>query len=126
VHESGRTDDPAAVEAAIWQREDAYSTGFGDGFALPHAKTDALTANTIVVARLARPVEWKALDGKPVDIVIFLGIRASEHGKAHLETLARLSRLVMRDEFRDSMRQQADARAVVTLLSASTAPTAKK
>lgn len=121
LHEFGRTTDPVAVETAVWAREDAYSTGFGDGFALPHAKTDALTANSIVVARFARPIEWSSLDGKPVDVAILLAIRASDHGKTHLETLARLSRLAMRDEFRDGLRRETDAAGIVKLLIAATA-----
>ncbi|HVU34920.1 MAG TPA: phosphoenolpyruvate--protein phosphotransferase [Opitutaceae bacterium] len=116
LHLTGRTTDPAAVEGAIWAREDTYSTGFGEGFALPHAKTDALAANSIVLARLRRPVEWGALDGKPVDTVILLGIRASEHGKAHLETLARLSRSVARDEFRAAIRAEREAASLVALV----------
>ncbi|WP_146180092.1 phosphoenolpyruvate--protein phosphotransferase [Opitutus sp. ER46] len=114
---AGRTDTPAAIEAAVWRREEAYSTGFGEGFALPHAKTDALRANSIVLVRLRTAVEWGALDGKPVDVVIFLGIRASDHAREHLATLARLSRLVTHDTFRDAVRQERDPAALLTLLS---------
>src|SRR5690606_11907801 len=50
---AGRTADADALEEAIWNREDTYATGFGNGFAIPHAKTDVVTSNSIVVARLA-------------------------------------------------------------------------
>lgn len=118
---AGRTDAPAAVEEAVWQREDTYSTGFGEGFAIPHGKTDALAANSIVVARLRQPVEWQAMDGKPVDVVLLLGIRASEHGKAHMQVLAKLARLVTREEFRAAVRAQTDASGIVQLLTEATA-----
>ncbi len=120
LHVAGRTDAPAAVEEAVWQREDTYSTGFGEGFAIPHGKTDALAANSIVVARLRRPVEWQAMDGKPVDAVILLGIRASEHGKAHMQTLARLARLVTREEFRAAVRAENSPAGMVKLLTEAT------
>lgn len=116
LHASGRTEHPTLVEEAVWAREETYSTGFGEGFALPHCKTDALAANAVVLARLREPVEWGALDGKPVDTVVLLGIRASEHGKAHMEILARLSRLMMRDEFRSELRAESRPEKIVALL----------
>ncbi len=113
---AGRTDKSQLLEEAIWQREDTYSTGFGYGFSLPHCKSDALTSNSIVIAKLQSPVEWGSLDEKPVDVVILLAIRASEHDKAHMKIFARLSRLVMRDEFRDRVRGETDAIALVRFL----------
>ncbi len=122
LHVAGRTTDPTAVEEAVWRREETYSTGFGDGFALPHCQTDALTANSIVVARLRAPIDWRAIDGQPVDLIILLGIRASEHGKAHMQTLARLSRLLMRDEFRVALRREHVPDGMVALLQQATRP----
>lgn len=116
LHAAGRTEQPALVEEAVWAREETYSTGFGDGFALPHGKTDALAANSVVLARLRTPVEWGALDGQPVDTVVLLGIRASEHGKAHMGILARLSRLMMNDEFRAELRAESEPEKIVALL----------
>lgn len=104
----GRVVNPHLLEEAIWAREETYSTGFGFGFALPHCKTDYLAANSIVVARLTSPVDWGSLDNKPVDVVICLAIRASEHARQHMKIFANLSRLVMRDEFRDGIRGEAD------------------
>jgi multiphosphoryl transfer protein len=121
---AGRTEQPTLVEEAVWQREETYSTGFGDGFALPHGKSDALTANSIVVARLPKSVDWQSLDGQPVDVVILLAIRESEHGRAHMEILARLSRLMMREEFRAAIRAQTSAARVVALLQQADQPLA--
>ena len=122
LHLAGRTDDPNAIEEAVWRREDTYSTGFGEGFALPHGKTDALRANSIVVARLRQPVEWQAMDGAPVDVVILLAIRESQHGKVHLQTLAQLSRLIMREEFRAALRAERTTAGILALLANSTQP----
>jgi fructose-specific PTS system IIA-like component len=109
LHVAGRTDRPESVEEAVWLREDTYSTGFGEGFALPHCKSDDLAASSIVIARLRGPVEWHSVDGQAVDTVILLAIRTGEHGNEHLKILARLSRLVMRDEFRALLRHEGDA-----------------
>jgi fructose-specific PTS system IIA-like component len=105
---AGRVAKPQLLEEAIWKREDTYSTGFGFGFALPHCKTDHLTANSIVIAKLATPVEWGSLDDSPVDVVILLAIRGQESAREHMKIFARLSRLVMRDEFRDRLRGESD------------------
>ncbi len=118
LQEAGRTQEPSQVEEAVWRREEAYSTGFGEGFALPHCKTKAVSANSIVIARLSQPLAWQSLDGAPVDTVIMLAIRDGDPGNAHLKTLARLSRLVMRDEFRDEVRRAQSPAALLALIEA--------
>lgn len=108
LEHSGRTGHPTAVENAIWEREDTYSTGFGEGFAVPHCKSEFLKANSIVVARLKKPVEWQSLDGQPVSVVILLLIRPSEDNSVHLKALSRLSRRVVQDEFRETVQTLRD------------------
>jgi fructose-specific PTS system IIA-like component len=112
----GRVADSSEVEEVVWQREETYSTGFGYGFAVPHGKSELLRANSIAVARLREPVEWGALDGAPVRVVILLAIRASDQGKEHLRVFSKLSRLIMRDEFRASLESAFDAEAIFTIL----------
>ena len=123
LHLAGRTDSPAEIEEAVWRREDSCSTGFGEGFAVPHCKTDDLAAPTVAMARLRKPVDWQALDSQPVDIVILLGIRASDPAREHLKTLARLSRLTMQDEFRALLRSETSPAALVSALQSQLAPT---
>ncbi len=111
----GRTDNSGAVENALWQRETTYSTGLGFGFAVPHCECAALQADTIGVIKLARPIDWNALDGKPVDTVIFLG-RWRDNDNAHLRAFARLSRSLMQEDFRRQLRQEDDPGRIVNLL----------
>jgi len=105
---AGRAQDPNAIENAIWRREDTHPTDFGDGFAVPHCQTDHVTANSIVIARLHSPVEWQSPDGQPVGVAILLVIRSDDQDRAHLKCLARLSRLVMQEPFREGVRAQSD------------------
>jgi phosphoenolpyruvate-protein phosphotransferase len=118
----GRAPKPQRVEEAIWKREDTYSTGFGYGFALPHCKTDNLGANSVVIAKLSTPVEWGSLDDKPVDVVILLAIRAQEDARQHMKIFAKLSRMVMRDEFRDRVRGETDTAHLIAFLQQSLGP----
>jgi fructose-specific PTS system IIA-like component len=100
---TGRTDDPREVEAAVWQREQVYSTGFGHGFAIPHCKSDAVKANSLAILRLQQPVAWESLDGKPVSVLVLLAIRESDRATSHLKILATLARQLMHEGFRERL-----------------------
>jgi multiphosphoryl transfer protein len=113
---AGRTDRPREVEEAVWQREADYSTGFGNGFALPHCKTDAMAAHSIAVIRLRDGVEWGALDGQPVRTILLMGVRGSDAGRAHMQVLAALSRGLMHDRFREALEQAPGPAEVVSAL----------
>jgi PTS system nitrogen regulatory IIA component len=60
------------VEAALMAREQLGSTGLGDGFALPHARIDGLRDYASLFLRLARPIDFAAVDGQPVDLAFVL------------------------------------------------------
>jgi len=90
--------NPEAVEAALLAREQLGSTGLGAGFALPHARIDGLDDYLGLFVRLAKPVEFDAIDGKPVQLVFVLLI-PSETTTSHVAALAAISR-----RFRDTAR----------------------
>lgn len=87
--------EQAVTLAALIQREKLGTTGIGDGIAVPHARLKGLGSLTGLFARLARPVDYDALDDEPVDLVFV--VLAPEAGNAdQLKALARIARL-MRD-----------------------------
>src|SRR5580704_15121438 len=63
---------PQAVEAALLAREQLGSTGLGAGFALPHARIEGLETYLGLFVRLARPIDFEAIDGKPVTLIFVL------------------------------------------------------
>jgi PTS system nitrogen regulatory IIA component len=63
------------------------------GVAIPHGKLDKLDRVYALVARLAAPIDYKAIDGAPVDLV-FLLLSPPDAGAEHLKALAAVSRLV--------------------------------
>lgn len=85
--------DQAEVADAIVERERLGSTGFGNGVAIPHGKIAGIDRVYALVARLAQPVDYKAIDGMPVDLV-FLLLSPPDAGAEHLRALAAVSRLV--------------------------------
>lgn len=85
--------DPDAVQSCIAERERLGSTGFGNGVAIPHGKVAGLKTVYAMVVRLSDPIDFKAVDGAPVDIV-FLMLSPPDAGADHLKALAAISRVV--------------------------------
>ncbi len=103
---SPAVDDAAQLRDAVDEREHRMSTGVGQGLALPHARTSAVTETIAAFATLARPIPYDALDGAPVRLVLLLAGPEGERGR-HVRILSRVS-LVMSD---DGVRQRlAEAR----------------
>jgi PTS system nitrogen regulatory IIA component len=109
--------DPASIYSALQAREHLGSTGLGKGFALPHARLQTLKAPYALFVRLARPIDFAAIDERPVDIVILLLTEANGSNQ-HLATLAALSRPMRDPAFVQKLRQAPDAAAVHRLLTA--------
>ena len=86
----------ATILAALRSREQLGSTGLGKGFALPHARIEGLTQFIGLLARLARPIDYDAIDDAPVDLV-FLLLMPAATGNNHVAALAAVSR-----RFRDA------------------------
>lgn len=84
--------DPGAILASLNEREQLGSTGFGQGVAIPHARIEGLDRIYGLFARLGEPVDYKAIDGRPVDLV-FLLLSPTDAGAEHLKALASISRV---------------------------------
>ncbi|UUR07290.1 PTS sugar transporter subunit IIA [Sphingomonas glaciei] len=85
--------DVAELVAALLEREKIGTTGFGNGVAIPHGKVAGLRRIYGLVAHLAEPIDYKAIDGAPVDLV-FLLLSLPDAGAEHLKALAAISRVV--------------------------------
>jgi PTS system nitrogen regulatory IIA component len=104
----------AAVETALQARERLGSTGLGAGFALPHARVDGLNRFVGAFVRLARPIEYEAIDGKPVDIVFLLLIPTD--AVDHVAALAAVSRLFREAELVARVRNASSPTAALSTL----------
>ena len=82
----------ALVHASLTEREQLGSTGFGQGVAIPHGKIEGLDRIYCLFARFGEPVDYKAIDGRPVDLV-FLLLSPPDAGAEHLKALASISRV---------------------------------
>ncbi len=108
--------DSSGILASLAERERLGSTGFGQGFAIPHGKIEGLTRIYGLFVRLGDPVNYKALDGVPVDLV-FLLLSPPESGAEHLKALAAISRVARNGVNLDKMRgaRSRDALAAVLM-----------
>ena len=108
--------DHPSLLASVVERERLGSTGFGQGVAIPHGKIEGLQRIYGLFARLAEPVEYKAIDGAPVDLV-FLLLSPVDSGAEHLKALAAISRVVRHGPTLDKMRgaRSRDALAAVLM-----------
>jgi len=104
-----------AILEILQQREKLGSTAVGNGVAIPHGKLPKLGRLFGLFARLARPVDFEALDGQPVDL-IFLLLAPEQAGADHLKALARVARLLRDPENARRLRESKDADAIYAVL----------
>ena len=106
----------ADIAASLTEREALGSTGFGQGVAIPHGKVEGLDEIYCLFARLAEPIDYKAIDGAPVDLV-FLLLSPPNAGAEHLKALAAVSRFIRHAPSLDQMRgaRSRDALAAVLM-----------
>ncbi|MEL6615815.1 MAG: PTS sugar transporter subunit IIA [Bacteroidota bacterium] len=104
--------DADALLASVEAREALISTGVGEGLALPHARTSAVSGTVVCLATLAAPVGYDALDGQPVVMVVFLAGPEGERGE-HVRLLSRISRVVADPDARQRILSADDAEGVL-------------
>lgn len=99
---SGCINDVDKYRQAVFDRESQSSTGFGEGIALPHAKSDAVDRPGLAAMVVPKGVEFEAFDDEPVFLFFMIAspLKASD---AHLDVLARISTLMMKGDFRDNL-----------------------
>ena len=114
---------PSVLMDALLAREAEGSTGMGDGVALPHARIAGLDGLHAAFMRLETPVDFDAVDGKPVDLLLAL-FAPADADVGHLRALARASRMLRRGEFREQLRKARTADAVYALLAQDTSTSA--
>ena len=99
----------------LLEREKLGSTGVGNGIAIPHGKLRNLVCLSGYFARLERPVDFEAVDDRPVDL-IFVLLAPETAGADHLKALARVSRLMRDKSICKKLRGSDNAEALYALL----------
>ena len=113
----------SGVLDALLEREALGSTGVGYGVAVPHARVAGLTRLRGVFVRLEQPIEFQAVDDRPVDLLFALFAPPDALGE-HLRALARVSRVLRQSDLRERLRQAHGVDAIHALLVHEARPTA--
>ena len=93
LHKAGLIGDADAIKRVVWEREQQRSTGIGDGLAIPHGKSKDSTELVMAIGRPLNPIEFDAVDGKPVQLVVLL-VSPPDRTADHIQALGKISRLL--------------------------------
>jgi len=107
--------DASDVLDGLEEREKLGSTGFGNGVAIPHARSSLVKRPVAVLLRLENPVDFAAADGMPVELVFGL-LSPEDAGASHLHALAAISRLAREEQTREALIEAPNAEAMFALL----------
>ena len=107
--------DEKTILNILLARERLGSTGVGRGVAIPHGKLPGLPRLSAVFARLWEPIDFDAVDGRPVDL-IFLLLAPDTDGSDHLKALALVSRLLRDERVCARLREAEGAEALYAVL----------
>ncbi len=112
VSTSPKVRDKEKVRMAIFEREKIMSTGVGNGFAIPHGKSDAVTDIVAAFGVTAHPIDYQSLDEKPVRLVFLLVGKDNLVGP-HIKLLSRISRLMNKEQFRKRLLELQTPREII-------------
>jgi fructose-specific phosphotransferase system IIA component len=112
VSQSPKVLEKEKVRSAIFEREKIMSTGVGNGFAIPHGKTDAVSEIVAAFCVTGQPIDYQSLDEKPVRLVFLLVGKDNLIGP-HIKLLSRISRLMNKEEFRNKLLETKSSKDII-------------
>ena len=105
---TGNISDKLAFKKGILAREAQSTTGIGEGIAIPHAQVAAVKKPGLAVMIVKDGVDYQSLDSQPARL-FFMIAAPVDGGNIHLETLARLSGMLMDNDFKENLINASDA-----------------
>ncbi len=107
MDKTGNLNNKEEYKKAILAREELSTTGIGDGIAIPHGKTNAVKKASLAAAVCKEGVDYDSLDGMPVNLFFMIAV-PDNSDNLHLEVLARLSTILMDEDFRKKLIECSD------------------
>lgn len=102
MYQSQKISDKVEFKEGILAREALSTTGIGEGIAIPHAQVSAVKKAGLAAMTIKGGVDYGSLDGQPVHLC-FMIAAPQDGGNVHLQALAKLSTLLMNEDFRQSL-----------------------
>jgi fructose-specific phosphotransferase system IIA component len=116
LNQNGLIQDRQAVLDAVFTRERTRSTGIGSAIAIPHGKSNAVRELVMALGIASDPIDFDSVDKKPVSLVILLVSPVDQTGP-HIQALARISRLMLDEDFKKALESAPSAKAAYDLMS---------
>lgn len=113
---AGFVKDKQAYQQAVLAREEEISTAIGYDLAIPHGKSDTVETAFILFMRLQKPIRWTKENEHEVRMIFMLGIPSEGSEDMHLRILAKISRNLMHDDFREQLLNSNDSEGIYELL----------
>lgn len=98
----GNLKNKEEYKQGIYAREELSTTGIGEGIAIPHAQSDAVTAPGLAAMVVKNGVDYQSLDGNPANLFFMIAVPKTG-GNEHLQILAMLSQMLMDNEFKEAL-----------------------
>ena len=112
---SHEIEDGAKTLQVVLEREALRATGIGSGLAIPHGKCPGLTHCSAALGRCNTPIEFGAIDGRPVTWIWLLVSPVDQTGP-HIFALARISKLMLIDKFRRDLSTAETPQKIIELI----------
>ena len=101
--EAKEVKDQQVLLNSVLEREATRTTGIGNGLAIPHGKCTGVDHLVVAIGKPPNPIDFESIDGRPVNLIVLLASPPDQTGP-HIQALARISRLMNVDAFRQAMR----------------------
>ena len=108
--------DAAELLAVLIEREELGSTGIGDGIAIPHGKLKGLDRLFMAFGRKRDGIDFDAMDNRPAHL-FFLLLAPESEATLHLKALARISKLLRKEDVRRQLLDAPDSATLLSILS---------
>ena len=102
---------------AVLTREQIRSTGIGAGIAIPHGKCKGVKELLMAIGIAPEPIDFNSIDGKSVSIIVLLASPVDQTGP-HIQALAKISRLLLDEEFKEKLKNASSPEIAYGLISA--------
>jgi fructose-specific phosphotransferase system IIA component len=112
---NGEVTDAKKVLDSVLEREATRTTGIGNGLAIPHGKCAGVDHLVMAIGRPAAPIDFQAIDGRPVNLIWLLASPPDKTGP-HIHALARISRLMTMDKFRQALATAKSAQEIFDII----------
>ncbi len=101
----GVTNNTKKLAQSFSDRESEYTTGFEDGFAIPHAVSKYVKEITVMFYRLSNGINWPSMDGNPTNIAIVLMIPKAKAASNHMDILSNIATNLIEEDFRNKLKK---------------------